>query len=150
MNALSRYLSLIVEPTVEEFRRNPFSLRHAFLACVATYHAIDRVVYPKSAGNMRKAWGKESMEFLIVDHVAHDFKHVKSEDERRVTRGLPLSHAIYGGMGFNTHTLNDTGQITALRNLTFVVRDAVKFLHKKADGLEENISCLPFRSSGTA
>jgi hypothetical protein len=131
MNSLARYLALIVEPTVEEFKRNPFSLRHAFLACVAAYHAIDRVTYPKSAGNLRKAWGKESMEFLIVDHVAHDFKHVKSEDTRRLTRGIPLSHAIYGGMGFNTHTLNDTGQIVALRHLTFVVQDAVKFLHKK-------------------
>jgi len=131
-NALSRYLALVVEPTVEEFRRNPFSLRHAYLACVATYHAIDRVAYPKSTGNLRKAWGKESLEFLIVDHVAHDFKHVKSVDERRITKGIPLSHAIYGGMGFNRHTLNDTGQLEALRNLTFVVSDAVKFLHKKA------------------
>src|ERR1039458_2392441 len=109
MNPLSRYLALIVEPTVEEFNSNPFSLRHAFLACVATYHAIDRVTYPKSVDNLRKAWGKESMEFLIVEHVAHDFKHVKSEDERRITRGIPLSHAFYGGMGFNTHTFNDTG-----------------------------------------
>jgi hypothetical protein len=66
---------------------------------VATYHAIDRVAYPKSVGNLRKAWGKECMEFLVVDHVAHDFKHVKSEDERRITREITLSHAIYGGMG---------------------------------------------------
>jgi hypothetical protein len=136
MNALERYLALIVDPTVEEFRRNPFSLRHAYLACVAVYHAIDRVAYPKSTGNLRKVWGEECMEFLIVDHVAHDFKHVKSEDQRRIERGIPLSHAIYGGMGFNTHTLNDTGQIEALRHLTFVVRDAVKFLHKKASDVK--------------
>jgi hypothetical protein len=57
MNPLSRYLALIVEPTVEEFNSNLFSLRHAFLACVATYHAIDRVTYPKSVGNLRKARG---------------------------------------------------------------------------------------------
>jgi hypothetical protein len=50
MNALERYLALIVEPTVEEFRCNPFSLRHAYLACVATYHAIDRVAYPQGVG----------------------------------------------------------------------------------------------------
>jgi hypothetical protein len=105
---------------------------------VATYHAIDRVTYPKSAGNLRKAWGKESMEFLIVDHVAHDFKHVKSEDKRRITREIPLSHAIYGRTGFNTHTFNDTGQIMALRHLTFVVQDAVKFLHKQAKGIKHD------------
>ena len=51
MNALARYLALIVEPTVEEFKRNPFSLRHAYLACVAAYHTIDRVTHPNSAGS---------------------------------------------------------------------------------------------------
>jgi len=30
---------------------------------------------------------------------------------------IPLSFAIYGCMGFNTHTLNDTGELTALRHL---------------------------------
>jgi hypothetical protein len=35
MNELTRYIKLIAEPTVEEFRRNPTSLRHAYLACVA-------------------------------------------------------------------------------------------------------------------
>jgi hypothetical protein len=83
------------------------------------------------------------MEFLIIDHVAHDFKHVKSEDERRITRGIPLSHVIYGGIGFNTHTLNDTGQIEALRHLTFVVRDAVKFLHRKAADIKRSEPAAP-------
>lgn len=47
MNDLSRYLDVIVEPTFEEFKREPSS-RRAFLVCVAIYHAIDRVAYPKS------------------------------------------------------------------------------------------------------
>jgi hypothetical protein len=73
MDGLTRYLKVIAEPTVEEFKRNPSSVRHAFLACVATYHAIDRVAYPKSVGNLRKTWGKESVEFKVVDIVAHNF-----------------------------------------------------------------------------
>ena len=132
MNALSQYLKDIVEPTVEEFKRNPASLRHAFLACVATYHAIDRVTHPKPPGNLRKTWGEESMEFRMVDIVAHDFKHVKSNDYRTTTR-IPVSLALYGKMGFNTHTFNDTGQRATLRNLTFLVEAAVKFLRQKAD-----------------
>jgi hypothetical protein len=132
VNALGQYLKVIVEPTVEEFKRNPTSLRHAFLACVATYHAIDRVTHPKPPGNLRKTWGDESMEFRMVDIVAHDFKHVKSNDHRMTTR-IPVSRALYGKMAFNTHTFNDTGQRETLRNLTFLVDAAVKFVHQKAD-----------------
>lgn len=133
MNDLIRYLKQIVEPTVDEFKKNPASVRHAFLACVATYHAIDRVSYPKSPGDLRKIWGQKSMEFRMVDIVAHDFKHVKSSDHRPTSRAIPISSAIYGRMGYNTHAYNDTGQLPALRNLVFVVQDAVKFLHQQAN-----------------
>src|SRR5438067_1079852 len=133
VNDLIRYIKLIVEPTVDEFKRNPTSLRHAFLACVATYHAIDRVTYPRSRGNLRKKWGAESMEFRLVDIVAHDFKHVRSSDHRPVPNRIPVSSALYGNMGVNTHMPNDTGQLASLRNLVFVVQDAVKFLHQKAN-----------------
>jgi hypothetical protein len=46
---------------------------------------------------------------------------------------IPLSFALYGQMGFNTHTFNDTGQIEALRHLTFIVRDALKFVRAQAE-----------------
>lgn len=131
MNSLELYLALIVEPTVDEFKRNPTSLRHAFLACVATYHAIDRVSYPRGPGNLRKIWGRKSMEFRMVDIVAHHFKHVKSNDERPTQRAIPISGALFGGMGFGTHTFGDSGQNATLRNLVFVVVEAVKFLHEQ-------------------
>jgi hypothetical protein len=59
MNSLTQYLRLIVEPTVEEFRRNPMSLRHCYLACVATYHAIDRAAEMSKTrvANSRQLWG---------------------------------------------------------------------------------------------
>ena len=50
--ALTQYLDDIVEPTFEEFRQNPRSLRHGNLACIVTYHAIDRV--SQRPGNLRK------------------------------------------------------------------------------------------------
>lgn len=132
MTPLVRYLELIVEPTFEEFKRNPTSLRHAYLACVATYHAIDRVSYPRKPAALRQKWGRKSLEFLLVDHIAHDFKHIKSRLQNPPKRGLPLSCAIYGQTGFNTHMLNDTGQVATLRHLTFVVRDAITFVRKQA------------------
>ena len=135
MDALNRYLKLKVEPTVDEFKRNPTSIRHAYLACVATYHAIDRIAYPGPRGNLRKAWRKASMEFALVDIVAHDFKHVKSTQHRAVPGAIPISLALYariGSMGFNTHMLNDTGEVNSLRHLVFVVQEAVKFLRCRA------------------
>jgi hypothetical protein len=98
MEDVQHYLDEIVEPTVEEFRRNPFSARHAFLACVATYHAIDRATYPKSASNLRREWSKKSLEFTIVDMVAHHFKHVKSDIEKAPipTGTIPLSFFVFG------------------------------------------------------
>jgi hypothetical protein len=38
---LERYVDEIVAPTINDFEENPTSVRHAFLGCVATFHAID-------------------------------------------------------------------------------------------------------------
>jgi hypothetical protein len=35
-------IEIIVEPTFEEFRKNPTSARQAFLSRVVIYHAVDR------------------------------------------------------------------------------------------------------------
>ncbi len=121
MNDLARYLEQIVEPTFEEFKKNPTSVRHAFLACVAIYHAIDRVRRPP--GNLRKEWGKKSLESKLVDVVAHHFKHVKSNDEKMRRPGIPISFAL---------GLSGTGDTMELRNFFFVMRDAIKFLHHQA------------------
>ncbi len=134
VSELGEYLRQIVEPTVEDFKRNPTSARHAYLACVATYHAIDRVAYPKSVGNLRKEWGKQSLAFAMVDLVAHQFKHVRSNDEKapHPPRTIRLSPGLFGQVGFNTHAFNDTGSRHSLRNLLFLLQTAVKFLHDKA------------------
>lgn len=118
MNALVQYLKLIVEPTVQEFQRNPFSLRHCYLACAATYHAIDRAaeMSKKRPATLRQLWGRRSMEFKLVDIVAHDFKHIHASDRKGAPNTIPLSFALYGRMGFNTHTFNDTGQLELLRH----------------------------------
>jgi hypothetical protein len=42
MITLQRYLDIIVEPTFKDFQRNPTSIRHGYLASVATDHAVDR------------------------------------------------------------------------------------------------------------
>jgi hypothetical protein len=120
---LSRYLELIVEPTFDEFNRNPTSVRHAFIACVVIYHAIDRAAYPEKPGNLLREWRKQSLEFKLVEIVANHFKHVKSSDEKARVPGIPISFAL---------GLSDSGETMELRNFFFVIRDAVAFLHQQA------------------
>lgn len=137
MIALTRYLNDIVEPTFEDFRHNPSSLRHAYLACLVTYHAIDRVTYPKSPGNLRQQWKKASVQFAIVDMIAHKVKHVVSDDEKRLPASdIPLSRLVFGFGTLNTYALNtvalNQGGID-LHNLLYVIRDAITFLRKQAE-----------------
>jgi hypothetical protein len=127
MNTLARYLELIVDPAFDDFHANRGSVRHAFLACVVIYHSVDRVAETegKSTAHLRQGWGKESVEFKLVDVIAHHFKHVKSTDERIPSSrpGLPIGLAL----GFN-----EAGDEMNLRSIYFVVRDAVRFVHRKA------------------
>lgn len=44
MQDLERYLHEIVQPTVDDFRQQPSSVRIGFLACVAVDHAVDYLV----------------------------------------------------------------------------------------------------------
>lgn len=127
MKTLARYLEVIVDPTFDDFHNNRGSLRHAYLTCVSIFHAVDRAAEEKggSRAQIRQVWRRESQEFGLVDVIAHHFKHVQSSDEKiPPTRpGIPIGHAL----GFD-----DTGENMDLRNLYFVIRDAVRFVHKKA------------------
>jgi hypothetical protein len=83
MEDLLRYLDDIVEPTITDFESHPTSVRHAFLACAATFHAIDYLAYPRKSRGLRQKFRKESADFAIVDDVAHAFKHVVAGDRRK-------------------------------------------------------------------
>lgn len=126
MNTLARYLELIVDPTFDDFHANCSSVRLAFLTSVAINHSIDRVAKkPGGVAHLRQLWCRESVEFKLVDVIAHHLKHVKSSDEKIPPSrpGIPIGYAL----GFN-----DAGDTMDVRNLYFVIRDAVRFVHRKA------------------
>jgi len=75
---VEQYIENIVKPTIEDFERNPTSVRHAFLACVATFHCIDYIHGDKSTQYLRDAFRQKSAEFALIDRIAHAFKHAKT------------------------------------------------------------------------
>jgi hypothetical protein len=136
MSALSEYLETIVETTIDDFSRNPRSVRHAYLACVATYHAIDRASFPNKPGNLRKTWGSRSVQFKIVDMVAHHFKHVKSDDEKALVAAghIPLSDLVFGqgkAIMLSADMIASDDRGIDLHNLYYVVAEAIGFVRKQ-------------------
>jgi hypothetical protein len=78
----------IVNPTINDFEANPTSRRHAFLACIATFHCVDYLSFrtksgkpPKNKGNLLNDLRCKSNPFAVIDRVAHAFKHVSGGDE---------------------------------------------------------------------
>jgi hypothetical protein len=126
MNTLARYLELIVDPTFDEFHARR-DIRLAFLTSVAICHSVDRVAEEtgERPASLRQKWCGESLDFKLVDVIAHHFKHVRSTDEKIPANrpGIPIGRAL----GFN-----ETGDTLDVRNLYYVIRDAVRFVHKKA------------------
>jgi hypothetical protein len=130
MDDLSGYINQIIVPTFEEFRCNPRSGRHAYLACVATFHAVDRAKKGSlKPASLRQKWRKESFEFLIVDMIAHHLKHVRSSDERGLhsEKAIPLSSAVFDYVRGDPEALN-----LDLHNLQYLLRDAICFIRKQA------------------
>jgi hypothetical protein len=134
------YLEEIVEPTVQEFEAHPASKRHAFLACVAVFHAIDYRAYPKKAASVIEEYRGASADFLLVDRVAHAFKHVVG---RRASTSLNVKDVIsrppayWGVAAWGLSRWNDpVGGVTLdddhSVDLLAVVKRAVEFLRQQS------------------
>jgi hypothetical protein len=77
-----QYLDEFVDPTIAEYADNPTSRRRAFLACAALFHTIDYMQFPEKDGNLRKILREASIDFALVDRIAHAFKHASSGHAR--------------------------------------------------------------------
>jgi hypothetical protein len=126
MNDLAQYMELIVEPTFEEYKRNSVSVRHAYFACLAVYHALDRAAYPNDPAPLAAQWRSESLAFLLIDEVAQHFKHGTRRWVKKAKKENPDALLI-------THPLGLQGDLEGLEthSLFFQVRDAVTFLRQK-------------------
>ena len=59
---IERYFEQIVDPTIADFEANPTSVRHAFLAAAAVFHAIDYL----GASRHRKNFRENNSDFALV------------------------------------------------------------------------------------
>jgi hypothetical protein len=136
------FITKIVIPTIEDFEANLTSQRHAYLACVATFHTVDYLAYPKRPAGRRDLLRAQSPDFAIVESVALAFKHVETGNMKSASGLLNVDDvivrpaAVWGTMVWDLSRWDDsTGGIT-IRNkhevdLLAVLRRAVQFLRDK-------------------
>jgi len=143
-----KYLEQIVEPTIADFEGCPYSRRHAFLACLVTFHTTDYIALSNRHGNLREIFRKASKEFAIIERVAHAFKHVKTGNPNNANN-QPLSvkqvysrpPAMAGVMQCGASRLGDTIGGVALWgedcvDLLPTVKQAAAFLRTKCGELQ--------------
>ena len=138
-----RYIEEIAWPTVREFEQEQTSVRRAFLACAATFHAMERL-YPKGHENRRKQLRSECGAFAVVDRVTHAFKHINAGHQadpsnRPITdRMIAQRPPAFWGVGFwNYSKYGDLqGRVVVTddpqNDLVSVVKCAFSFLEAKA------------------
>jgi hypothetical protein len=141
---MERYLSEIVEPTVEDFRRQPSSVRVGFLVCVAIDHSIDYLAFPADRAkwdgaehrsrraDLRRQFCDESEDFRLVSEAANAFKHVKTISKRSLEASQVYERppALAGRMMAGLSMLGDTTGAVVVdgKNLLEVVTEALRFL----------------------
>ncbi|NUJ81429.1 hypothetical protein HUN39_15630 [Methylocystis sp. FS] len=144
MDALE-YLDMIVDPTIAEFEREPTCRRRAFLACVVTFHTVDYLEASMGSTGLRQQFCREYEDFLLIDRVAHAFKHVETGSNKSGSPKLPLlvseigsrPPARLGQMKLGLSRLGDAtgGVATAFgrgKDLLAPVKHAAAFLRRKA------------------
>ena len=146
MEDIARYLNEFVDPTIKDFQENPTSVRHAFLACVVTFHAIDYLTPPgRKPRDLRQKFNRQSSDFATVDDVAHAFKHVLAGDRAnprlRASEVIARPPAFFGQAIWDLSHWGDTrGGVTLDRDRQVDLLDALK---RAVDFLREKSKATP-------
>jgi hypothetical protein len=76
------YMRDILQPTIKELVENRASKRHAFLACLATFHTIDYLCGKRRKAVLRGEYRAQSAAFAAVDRIAHGRADAQPGDAR--------------------------------------------------------------------
>ncbi|WFU82123.1 hypothetical protein QA645_05055 [Bradyrhizobium sp. CIAT3101] len=147
MEDLERYLNEIVEPTVNDFRSKPSSVRTGFLTCVAIDHSVDYLAFPgdralwdgkdhrDKRAALRRQFREENEQFRLASEAANAFKHVKTTSKRGLEAAEVYERppALAGRMMAGLSMAGDsTGAVVVDgHNLLQVVTEALRFLRTK-------------------
>jgi hypothetical protein len=93
---IDQYLSVMVDPTIQEYGAFLGSYRHAVLACLVTAHSVNYIgdVTEKAAKRRRREFMSSSVSFSIIDRVAHASKHFESDRPDNPALALKASDIV--------------------------------------------------------
>ena len=119
---LDDYLDEFVEPTIREFAEDPTSRRRAFLACVVTHHALDRM------SDEQKEQAHAYLE--PIGKVANAFKHgvaTRSKPHLAASEVIARPPFIWGEAVWGLSVFNDfEGGVTLDRDRSVDLLDKLR------------------------
>jgi hypothetical protein len=120
------YMRDIMQPTIKDLVQNRTSKRHAFLACVVTYHMIDYLCGKRRKAVLRGEYRVQSGAFAAVDRIAHGRAEAQSGRARSPSR-VGETPADLTASAEGEATLAGEGT-----DILALVNEAADFLAKKA------------------
>jgi hypothetical protein len=132
------YMREILEPTIKDLAQNRASKRHAFLACVATYHTIDYLCGKRRKAVLRGEYRAQSAAFAAVDRIAHGRTDAQPGLKRSalgVAEAPAGSSAAFAEGNSKINALGDARAAKLLgegADILAIVNEAANFLAKKA------------------
>jgi hypothetical protein len=127
------YMRDFMEPTIKDLVQNRASKRHAFLACLVTYHMIDYLCGKRRKAVLRGEYRAQSAAFAAVDRIAHGRTDGQPGVRRSASR-VDETSAGLAGMSLRGATSGNVGAANLIgeeRNILALVNEAADFLAKK-------------------
>ncbi len=110
------YMREIVAPTIEDLAATPSSRRHAFIACVVTFHALDYLAGTRRKAVLRAEYRRQSPAFAAIDRIAHAANR-KPPGGRRPPQRVDAARPFTASGGAGGATAGDRrGDVLALVN----------------------------------
>ena len=117
----------ILQPTIKDLAQNHTSKRHAFLACVATYHMIDYLLGKRRKAVLRGEYRLQSAAFAAIDRIANGRAEGQSGRARLPSR---VGETPADSDAFAKGEASLAGEGT---DILALVNKAADFLAKKAE-----------------
>jgi hypothetical protein len=121
------YMRDILQPTIKDLAQNRASKRHAFLACVATYHMIDTLLGKRRKAVLRGEYRLQSGAFAAIDRIAN------GRAEGQPGRARPPSRVGETPADSDAFAEGETSLAGEGTDILALVNKAADFLAKKAE-----------------